>query len=344
MTEACRLEPEALAAFTRRLLAAAGTPDDIARVVAASLVDADLKGVESHGVLRIPHYLQLIREGYLQPAGRPAIRHENAAWVLMDGHQGFGHFALQTLCTKVMALAARTGIAFGGLVNTTHTGRIGWFAEQAALEDQAIQIQGGGAHHNPEHASVAPYGGRDRILGTSPLTLGWPGGRFGAVVADFSTSTTAEGKVRFYREQDKALPPDWILDAQGMPSTNPHDLYAGGAILTMGGHKGYGLNLFNEFLGGIMLGPAHELNWSVIVVDIGTFGDIPALQQAAERLLARIKDSQPAPGHGEVLLPGEREYLMARERSRTGIPVASAIWEQIAEAALAYGLTPPQTR
>ncbi len=331
-------DPDALTGYVQRLLEAAGTPAEIAAVVADTLVDADLKGVESHGILRVPHYLAQIGEGYLKPAGRPAVTRETPSLVVIDSRQGFGHFALNELCERVAAKAARIGIALGGLINTTHTGRIGWFAERIAGQGQAIQILGGGAHRLPLHTSVAPFGGRERILSTNPITLGWPGGKFGAIVADFSTSTTAEGKVRFHRERGQPLPEGWILDKDGMPSTDPQDLYAGGAILTMGEHKGYGLSLFNEFLGGIMLGPTHEANWSVMVIDVNTFADAATVRAAAENLLARIKASQPAQGYTEVLLPGERENVTARQRRRDGIPVAPVIWSQIAEAAATLGV------
>ena len=335
-----RFAPARLAAYATRILEAAGTPADLAAIVADTLVDADLKGVESHGVLRVPHYLELMAEGYIKPAARPAIAREAPAWVVVDGHQGFGHCALLDLCEKVAAKATGTGVAFGGLTNTTHTGRIGWFAEKIAGRGLVIQITGGGAHRRPEHTSVAPYGGRERILSTNPITLGWPGGRFGPIVADFSTSATAEGKVRFHRERGVPLPPGWILDRDGVPSTHPADLYTGGSILPMGAHKGYGLGLFNEYLGGIMLGPTYEANWTVTVLDPAAFADPEDQQRDAEALLQRIKDSPVAQGYREVLLPGEREAAVARERTRDGIPVAEAIWTQITEAATKLGVSP----
>lgn len=192
----------------------------------------------------------------------------------------------------------------------------------------------------PEHTSVAPYGGRERILSTNPITLGWPGGRFGSIIADFSTSATAEGKVRFHRERGESLPPGWILDRDGVPSTDPDALYGGGSILPMGAHKGYGLALFNEYLGGIMLGPTYEANWTVTILDPTAFGDSQVQLQDAEALLQRIKDSPAAQGYREVLLPGELEEMVARERTHTGIPVADAIWDRITEVAAGLGIPP----
>ncbi len=337
-------DPASLTDYIQRILVAAGTPAEIAEVVTATLVDADRKGVESHGILRIPHYLTLIEEGYIKPEGQPVITRETPSLVVIDSQQGFGHYALNELCDRVAVKAARIGIAFGGLINTTHTGRIGWFAERIAGQGQAIQILGGGSHRLPIHTSVAPFGGRERILGTNPITLGWPGGKFGPIVADFSTSATAEGKVRFYRERGLPLPEGWILDKDGSPSTDPHDLYAGGVILTMGEHKGYGLSLFNEFLGGLMLGPTYEANWSVIVIDVTTFADPETVREAAESLLERLKASQPAQGFSEVLLPGERENVIAQKRQHAGIPVEPAIWNQIEEAATALGVHPVTSR
>lgn len=332
------IDSATLVDYMERILAAAGTPADIAAVVAATLVDADLKGVESHGILRVPHYLELIERDYIKPGARPDLIRDAPALSVMDSNQGFGHFALRELCERTAAKAKATGIAFGGLINTTHTGRIGWFAERIAERGLAIQIMGGGSHRLPEHTAVAPFGGADRTLGTNPLTLGWPGGRFGPIVADFSTSATAEGKVRFHREKGQALPPDWIVDRDGHPSTDPRDLYAGGAIMPMGGHKGYGMALFNEFLGGVMLGPTYEANWSVIIIDVGAFADPESVRADAESLLARIKRSRPMPGHDAVLVPGEPETRTARRRSRDGIPITPSIWNRIRDAAAALGV------
>ncbi len=339
-----RFAPIALTDYIQNILMAVATPTEIAATVAHSLVDADLKGVESHGILRVPHYLALIRRGYLKAGNRPTVTRETPSLAIIDAHQGFGHFALGQLCDLVATKARRVGIAFGGLINTTHTGRIGGFAERIVEQGQAIQILGGGAHRSPEHVSVVPFGGRERILSTNPVTVGWPGGKFGPVVADFSTSMTAEGKVRFYRERGQLLPAGWILDKAGVPSRDPNDLYAGGAILPMGAHKGYGLSLFNEFLGGIMLGTPYEANWSVVVIDVSTFADPETVKAAAESLLTRIKASQTAQGHAEVLLPGERERVMARARAQDGIPVTKVIWDQLAAAGSALGVEPPVSR
>ncbi len=337
-----RFAHTALQDYVQSILVAAETPEGIAATVAHSLVDADLKGVESHGILRIPHYLALIQEGYLKAGSRPTVVRETPSWAMVDSRQGFGHFALRQLCDLVATKAESAGIAFGGLVNTTHTGRIGWFVERIVERGQAIQILGGGAHRSPEHTSVAPFGGRARILSTNPIAVGWPGGMFGPIVADFSTSMTAEGKVRLYRERGQSLPEGWILNKEGIPSRDPHDLYAGGVIRTMGDHKGYGLSLFNEFLGGILLGPPYEANWAVVVIDVNTFADPATIRESAESLLTRIKASPTAQGHAEVLLPGERERVMARERMQDGIPVAGVIWDQIAASGSALGVEPPE--
>lgn len=139
-----RFSPTRLAAFVQGILEAAGTPADLAAIVADTLVDADLKGVESHGVLRVPHYLELMTEGYIKPAGRSTVVREAPTWVMVDGQQGFGHCALLNLCERVAVKAERTGVAIGGLTNTTHTGRIGWFAEKIVGRGLAIQITGGG--------------------------------------------------------------------------------------------------------------------------------------------------------------------------------------------------------
>ncbi|MCL5995842.1 MAG: Ldh family oxidoreductase [Chloroflexi bacterium] len=325
------IKPEALEELMSNALMAAGTPDDIAHDVAASLVDSNLKGVDSHGVTRIVMYLDQIAEGYIQPAARPEIAHETPTTAVVRGQRGFGIYALGYAMDVAVRKAKASQVAGVGLVDNTHTGRLGWFVENAARQNVIALLTGGGANRNARHQSVAPYGGAKRVLGTNPYAIGVPGGRFGTVLVDMSTSATAEGKLRLYRAKHEPVPPGWIVDKDGAPSTDAEDFYAGGAILPSAGHKGYGLAVISELLGDALLGLPFELNWFIIAINIEAFRPAAEFTRASEDILQKIKAVPPASGFNEVLIPGEPETRSAQRRREGGIPIDDAIWQKIEE-------------
>jgi LDH2 family malate/lactate/ureidoglycolate dehydrogenase len=333
------IQPEQLQSLLCSALAAAGTPDDIAQVVAASLVDANLKGVDSHGAVRIPSYLAYIAEGYVKPAERPELTHETPTTAIVRGHYGFGIHTLLYATDIAIQKAKQQNVACVGLIEATHTGRVGWFAERAAEQNIIALITGGGTVRKERHQSVAPYGGAQHILSTNPLTVGMPGGSMGTVLADFATSITSEGKLRIYRARHAPVPQGWLLDKHGNPTTDAEEFYDGGAILPAGAHKGYALSVVAELLGDALLGPAHEFNWVVIAVNIEAFRPADEFSHASEEILSKIKRVTPAAGVSEVLFPGEPEKLAAQSRAK-GIPIHDEVWQQIADAVRKVGVNP----
>jgi LDH2 family malate/lactate/ureidoglycolate dehydrogenase len=334
------VQPGQLESYLAAALAAAGTPDDIAKVVAASLVDSNLKGVDSHGATRIVMYLDQIREGYIQPAARPEIVRETPTTALVRGHLGFGIHALGFAMDVAVRKAKEAGVAAVGLVENTHTGRLGWFVERAAEQNVIAMLTGGGANRNPRHQTVAPYGGARRALGTNPIAIAAPAGRRGPVLVDMSTSVTAEGKLRLYRAKREPVPPGWIVDKAGQPSTDAEDFYAGGAILPAAGHKGYGLAVMSELLGDALLGQPYEMNWFIVAVSIEAFRPAGDFERACAEILGKVKAVPPAPGFDEVLIPGEPEARSAERRGREGIPIPDEIWQKIEEAVRRVGVDP----
>lgn len=332
------IQGELLKRFVADIFVAAGTPQEIAAVVAESLVDSNLKGVDSHGVLRVPQYLAQIANGWIQPAARPTIRQDASNTAIVDGNRGFGIFSLSYALDLAIAKAKEGQIAAVGLVESTHTGRMGWFAERAASQGVITVITGGGAHGKTAHMSVAPHGGAARVMATNPITLGFPAGKRAPVVVDMSTSATAEGKLRFYRETGQEVPPGWILDQAGQPSINAEDFYAGGMILPMAGHKGYGLGVAAEFLTGILLGDGHELNWLILALDAVSFRAENEFVADATQFVQAIKATPPAAGFTEVMLPGEPEAQAAERRAAEGIPLPDEIWLALQEAARGVGV------
>ncbi len=330
----------ALEALLIEALTRSGTPDDIARTVATSLVDANLKGVDSHGAVRIGMYLDQVEQGYTQPAARPEIIRETSSSAIVRGNRGFGIYTLSYALDIAIQKAKAHQIAAVGLVDSTHTGRLGWYAERAAAQNVIALLTGGGANRHPLHQSVAPHGGAKRALATNPYAIGIPGGEFGTMLVDMSTSTTAEGKLRLHRATGKPVPSGWLIDRDGAPTNDAAAFYDGGAILPFGGHKGYGLAVAAELLCDALLGESYELNWFIIAINIEAFRSVDEFAHESQDILQRIKAVPPSSGNAEVLIPGEPEQRAEQRRHADGIPIDDAVWDAMATAMRKVGVEP----
>lgn len=327
---------------TARIFEAAGTPADLASQMADILVESNLVGHDSHGIIRIPAYVEQIRKGTLIPDARPELIEETPGSALVDGKYAFGHLAAAFGTEVAIRKAKEAKAAVVSIVRCNHIGRLGEWASRAAAQDViAIVVVGG--FGGPGIA--APYGGAARALSTNPISIGMPGGAMPDMLVDFATTAIAEGKVQVARAKGVPLPPGCLLDKEGNPTTNPEDLYAGGMLLPFGGHKGYGLAMVVELLGGA-LAPGERYNADgrrgaavIIAVDAATFHPLADYEAAADYHLQRIKQVPPARGFAEVLLPGEPERRSKQERLREGIPVPEATWNAIAEVARGLGVT-----
>jgi LDH2 family malate/lactate/ureidoglycolate dehydrogenase len=331
--------------LTARVFRAAGSPDEIAAAVAASLVLANLRGVDSHGVMRVPEYLGYIRDGRVDPAATPTVTVEGPV-VRVEGRRAFGQIAGREAALAASEQARSLGVSLAVVSNVKHVGRVGEIVEVcAAAGCIGIAFCNGG----PPGGLVAPYGGGRRALSTNPLAYAFPVADRAPVVADFSTSTVAEGKVRLHRHAGKQVPAGWLIDSAGRPTTKPADLYDGGAILPAGGHKGYALGLLVEVLGGVLAGEgcastgADPGNGVVLfVVDAGS-----EFAGGAAGAVAALEAVPPAVGFERVVVPGTPEEESGRRRLAEGIPIESEVWREIAEAARTVGVelaTPGEER
>jgi LDH2 family malate/lactate/ureidoglycolate dehydrogenase len=323
-------------------LVKAGAPPRIAERVAQALVLSSLKGVDSHGVMRLPQYLEHIGKGLVVPDAVPEVVRETASTAVVDGNRGFGHAAAE-VCTQMALDKARAhDLAAVTLQNTRHIGRVGEYVEMA------IDAGFVGFVFCSALPQVAPHGGRGRVLGTNPVAIGIPTDGDFPFVLDFATSVLSEGKVRVARDKGKELPPGAILDAGGQPSTQPQDLYEGGAMLPLGTYKGYGLCLAVQILGSLLAqGGTPLLDQPTVgngalfmVLRPGCFCDPAALRAQTEALCAAVKSSPLREGFDEILTPGEPEYRAQRQRERDGIPIAEATWQRWREAGLSIGMDP----
>jgi LDH2 family malate/lactate/ureidoglycolate dehydrogenase len=335
--ESVIVAPDRLTAIVKRILSAAGADDGAAALVARSLVESDLAGVSSHGALRVPEYLKAIRVGRIAPAERPRLVADHGALVVLDGQRAFGQVAASELSIVVADRARAHGVSAGLLSGVQHVGRLGEWVERAA---------GGGCialawcSCGDPYGNVAPFGGRQARLGTNPIAYAIPGRPRPTVVADFSTSVVAEGKVRLFLHAGEPVPDGWLLDAGGRPTTDPRALYNGGAILPAGGHKGFALSLLVEILGGALTGagcvslgqsPGNGLVLVAVDPARGPAGDV--FQDQVAGVLESLRDSGP-----DVLIPGEPERRLRDQRRHDGIPLMAPVWRDLMEAAATVGL------
>ena len=249
-----------------------------------------------------------------------------------------------------LAKAREHGIAVVAAVRCTHVGRLGEYAEMGAAEGMVVFLAAGGLAGPRPH--VAPFGGRNGVLGTNPLAFGFPGGsqEIPLLLADFATSAVAAGKVFVARAKGVPLPPGSIQDAEGRPTTRPEDYANGGTLLPFGGHKGYALGVVVELLGRVLTGSGAyaedgrggdiygRSGTLVLAMDTGLFRDRAEYARDVDATLRGIKAVPPAPGFDEVLLPGEPERRARAEREHAGIPVEEATLTAIREVARSVGL------
>jgi len=322
---------------------AVGTPRDVAQRVSDSLVTNNLMGHDSHGVIRIPSYLRKISEGQIVPQAQPEVVRETPTTALLDGHWAFGQVVAARGMEIAIAKAKGQNIAAVGMFHCPHIGRVGEYPSMAAQQGMiGIALCNSG----PPGGNVAPFGGRKPFFSTNPLALAVPAGEHPPLLVDFATSVVAEGKVRVARNRGKQIPQGWIVDSEGHPSTDPHDLYEGGALLPFGRHKGYGLALFIDILGGILTGtgctamPDYDggNGTFVMAIDIQNFRPLAEFKASVDQLFAAVKEVPLAPGFEEILIPGEIEYRTQAQREREGIFVEEVTWAQIVEEAQGMGV------
>ena len=327
-----KLRAQELVALTSAIFKAAGSPDDVAERVGDALVGSNLMGVDSHGVVQIPLYVEWVRQGQVQPAAEVEVVRETPNIAILDGHWGFGQVIAQKGMQLAIEKAKRNQIALVGLMNCNHIGRLGEYTMMAASEGLI-----GVAVANAGPEEVAPFGGAERVFDTNPISVAVPAGKMHPFLLDYATSACAEGKLRVASNKGVSIPEGWILDKDGKPSTDPNDFYAGGVILPFGGHKGYALALLVDLLGGALTCagctslPEYGGGNGVLMaaIDVEAFRPLDEFAENADRLFTRVRQSRPMPGVSEILIPGEPEFREREIRMRDGVPVDDTTWAKI---------------
>ena len=330
--ERLKVKPNEVIEVVSSIFKHVGCSETIAREVAEHLADADLCGVESHGIMRTLQYVEQFENGYMRANITPVIIANNFGATEIDGQGGIGIPAMSIAAAHSCEKARQDGIAALAIRNVGHTGRIGAFAEQAADQGCLMIIIGGGGRQ--KWRQVAPYGGRQALLPTNPYTIGIPGGEHGPVVLDFATSKIAGGWIYAAQSAGALLPDNAVINSQGQITRDPQDYFNGGAILPAGGAKGYALSVVAELIAEAMLGPTQtECNWLMITLDTRRYREPHTMQQVAEEILDELRNCPPAPGFDKVEVPGERERDYRKRSEKTGIAIPHQTWQQILDLA-----------
>jgi uncharacterized oxidoreductase len=342
-----------LTGFAADLLAAVGVSRDEAAIVATSLVGADLRGHDSHGVMRLPQYVDFIERGCYRHGVQLKVERETPAAVACDGQWGLGQVQAHRLLDLLVPKARELGVAGGTARDCGHIGRLGEYAERAAGLGLLLlsTVNNGGAVQR-----VAPPGGLEPRLSTNPFCAGVPTADPGApIVVDFGTSVVAEGKVRDYYIRRRPVPEGWLLDHRGRPTTDPSVLYEDpkGTILPLGGeqgYKGFGLGLILDlWAGGLSGGGCSQTASSgapgnhvfFLAIDPDRLAGGERLKGEAANLAAWVRATPRGPGVQDIILPGDPERLTMDRRMASGIPLDDSHRARLASLAARLHVTVP---
>tara|TARA_B100001750_G_scaffold173314_1_gene141528 strand:- start:2613 stop:3668 length:1056 start_codon:yes stop_codon:yes gene_type:complete len=331
--------PEFLHKAAVHIYRAKGTPEEEAEVVAAHQVKANLVGHDSHGVIHIPEYCERIDKGHIVPGAPFVVEQETPTTAVINGNWGFGFVVTEKATKMVIEKAKTSGVAAITIHLQSHIGRLGDYTTMISQEGMIGMIT---ADSGAGPKAVAPFGGRARRLGTNPICMAIPSDLEGQVLLDMATSAVAAGKINLARNRQEDVPPGWIIDKEGNPTTDPNDYSKGGAILPVGadqGHKGYGLSFMVEIFSGLLTGlgfgidPQARHNDGVFLVayDVEKFRPLADFKKDVKDFAEFVKTSPPSAGFSEVLYPGEIEFKTEQKRRAEGIFIEDETWKQITE-------------
>ena len=349
-TRARRVPVTAVVDFIARAYEAAGVPHEDAALVARLMVEADLTGADAHGVFRLPHYLQRMRAGGVNPRARINVDRTAPSTATVDGDNGLGHLIMTRATDTAIALARETGIGWVGVRRSNHAGTAGIYAAMP-VEHGMVGIYSVVASAN----HMAPWGGVDMLLGTNPIGIAIPAGEEPPIVLDIATTVVSYGTVKSHALAGRPMPEGWMVSrADGAPlmeAARSHE----GMLLPIGGHKGSGLALILGLLAGPLNGAAFgrdvvdfnaddasETNTGhfIVALDVARFTPLDTFKAEMDRHIRDLRGSARLPGTESIRLPGDRRAQLKAERSRDGIPVPDGLLERLDRVAADMGVTP----
>lgn len=336
------VQAETLVAFCRDTLLHAGLDAAGAEIVAHSLVEADLRGVSTHGVVRLWLYERRVRAGLIRSSPPMRLERTGPGTAILYGGHGAGQVVGARAMTEAIAIAREAGIGCVAATESHHFGTAAWFAIQALHHDMI------GVALSHADTGVAPVGAARGYLGTNPLCVAIPAGNEEPIVLDMATSVVAMGKVLAAKAAGKSIPIGWAIDAEGNPTTDPAKAWDG-ALLPVGGPKGFGIGLVVEILSALLVGSpvgphiprpfelkeVQNLGHFFAALDIRRFLEPAAFKARIDAMIREIKGLPRAPGVDEILIPGEPEAHCRRQRLKDGVPLTA----EAAQVLRDYGFT-----
>lgn len=336
--------------FCKQAYRKAGVPDEEAEIVADLLTRADLRGVETHGVTRLPIYIQRIQKDYVRAVCKMTVVKEKGPTAFVEAHGSMGHIVAYKAMEKAIQKAAEYGIGWVSVKDSGHFGVAGLFPMMALTKDFIGYIVSNSA------PMMAPWGGRERIIGNNPLSYAFPTNQYPPVVLDFSCSVVSSGKLILCRKKGEKIPLGWAIDKNGLPTTDPYAGYEGGGSLTpIAEHKGYGMVLAHEMLTAVLTGGKWTQNikslyeedktgiqgtcHSFMALDPDCFLGRDEFKQNMDRYIKSIKESGKAKNATEILVPGEPEFRTESRFLKEGIPLAPNTVKELTTLGESLGLS-----
>jgi ureidoglycolate dehydrogenase (NAD+) len=335
-----------LTSFTASCLEKLGLAAPDARLVAETLVASNLRGVDSHGVVRLPHYATRLRNGTVKPRPDIGVRRTGPSAAVVEGDAGMGQLVATRAMQEAISLARSNGVGAVVARNSSHCGACAWFVEMAVKEGMVGLAL---THTDP---IMVPPGMKRIFLGSNPIAFGAPGGDGPPVIVDMSTTHAAWGKVIVARQEGKPIPADWAVDAQGKATT---DAGAAVGLAPTGAHKGYALAMMVEILCALLagvpfglhvtkmygeLGKPRNLGHFMLAIDIARFTDLSLFRSQIDSFLNEIRSQEPADPARPPMAPGEPERLTAARREKDGVPLGEGTLGELNALASQLGVTP----
>lgn len=320
------------------ILTAVEVPGGEARLVAEALATAEARGMASHGVIRLPVYVDRIRHGGIKPGHGGIALKESASTLLLDGEDGLGAVLAARGIAEAVERARKSGVGMVGIRRSNHFGEAGYFVRMAVEAGMIGLLTTNGSPNMP------PWGGTEKLFGTLPLAVGIPAGRHPAVVLDIALGVVSKGKILVAARKGSKIPLGWGVDSAGAPTDDPNKVLDGGWTQPIGGHKGSGMIMVLEVLTGILTGSGiveaigdlyaeperpQNLGHFAAAIDVGCFIPVESFKRGVDHLIDLVKASELAPGHDEILVPGEREHRLEMDAKIAGIRLDPETREQV---------------
>lgn len=315
--------------FCLATLKAVGAREEIAAIVSDVLIAADLRGISSHGISRLPIYIKRINLGLMAPDALPSVVRENKCTALLDGRNGFGQVGAYYGMEKCIDMAQKEGVGIAGVFNTNHIGMAAYFAMMTLKNRMIGMVMANASAHMPAWGGIKP------CLGTNPIAIAVPAGKYPPIVLDMATSAVARGKIIMAARRGEPIPLGWALNKEGLPTQDANEALEG-LILPLGGPKGYGLSLIIDVLAGVLTGanfgskvPSMTGQWTeplnmgvwLLAFKVDNFMPFEEFINRVDELIADIKDSPLAPGFEKIYIPGEIETEVSIKYQKEGIPL-----------------------